>query len=174
MDTAPVNTPIHTQGRPGWMAIALVASFVLAAVVMFAVGARLVRRSPGPDVSAIAVVPFSDLGSVPSSAASGALFARQLADAVSKAPGFHLVERPQAATLIEGSVQTSGNRVGVAVWLVRASDRRALWSDTMSSPQTTPAAYRTRSFKASRTRCTSNPGKPCQSNPPFSAFLRVN
>jgi hypothetical protein len=128
MDTAPVNTPNHTQGRPGWMAIALIASFVLAAVVMFAIGARLVRRSPGPDVSAIAVVSFPDLTPAPGGAPFGTLFARQLAEVVSKTPGMHLVERPQAATLIEGRMQTSGNQLNVEIWLVRASDRRALWS----------------------------------------------
>jgi len=128
MDTAPAGTPLRTDGKPGWMAIALIAAFVLGAIGMFAIGARLVTRSPGPDVSAITVVPFSDIDSIPGNAPFGALFARQLADAVSKAPGFHLVERPQAATLIEGSVKTLGNRIGVAVWLVRASDRRALWS----------------------------------------------
>jgi len=110
------------------MAIALIASFVLAAVVMFAVGARLVRRSPGPQVSAIAVVPFSDLTPDPAGASVGSLFARQLAGAVSKAPGMHLVERPQAATLIQGRVATAGSRLRAEVWLVRASDRRAIWS----------------------------------------------
>ena len=128
MDTAPLNTPAPAPGKPGWMAIALIASFVLAAVVMFAIGARLVRRSPGPDVSAIAVVPFSDLTPAPVDPPFGTTFARQLADAVSKTPGMHLVERPQAATLIEGRVQTSGNRLSAEIWLVRASDRRAIWS----------------------------------------------
>ncbi len=106
------------------MAIALIASFVLAAVAMFTVAARLVKRSPGPDVSTIAVLPFSDLGTE----SEGAQFARNLADAVSKTGTLHLTPASQAATLIEGSVQTSGDRLRVAVWLVRASDRRALWS----------------------------------------------
>ena len=126
MPPTPAGAP--AQGKPGWMAIALIAAFVLGAIGMFAIGARLVTRSPGPDVSAIAVVPFSGIGTAPSDASFGPLFARQLADAVSKAPGLHLVERPHAATLIEGSVQTSDGRVRIAVWLVRASDRRALWS----------------------------------------------
>lgn len=110
------------------MAIALIASFVFAAVLMFAIGARLVRRSPGPDVSAIAVVPFSDLTPDPRDPPFGTTFARQLADAVAKTPSLHLVERPQAATLIEGRVQTSANGLSAEIWLVRASDRRAIWS----------------------------------------------
>jgi len=110
------------------MAIALIASFVLAAMAMFAVGARLVTRSPGPDVSAIAVVPFSDLTQIAGNPPFGALFASQLGEAMSEVPGLHLVEQPRAATLIEGSAQTSGDRVRLSVWLVRASDRRALWS----------------------------------------------
>jgi len=128
MDAAPADTPVLAPGKPGWMAIALIAAFVLAAVGVFAVATALVRRSPGPDVSAIAVVPFSNPTTNPGDSPLGTLFARQLAEAVSKAPGLHLVARPQAATLIEGSMQTSKNRVRVAIWLVRASDRRALWS----------------------------------------------
>jgi len=111
------------------MAIALIATFVLAAIGMFAVATRLVKRSPGPDVSTIAVVPFSDVNVIPGNAPSGAQFALQLADAVSKTPGLHLTPAPKAATLIEGSMQTSGERMRTAVWLVRASDRRALWSE---------------------------------------------
>jgi len=148
MDIAPVDTPIPAPGKPGWMAIALIASFVLAAVAMFAIGARMVRRSPGPDVSAIAVVPFSDLNPPSGDPPVGALFARQLADTVSKTPGMHLVERPQAATLIEGRVQTSGNRLGVEIWLVRASDRRAIWSKDYDFTPADAAAVQTQVVRA--------------------------
>jgi hypothetical protein len=34
----------HPPERPGWMAIALIAIFVLVAIVMYAVGARLVKH----------------------------------------------------------------------------------------------------------------------------------
>lgn len=110
------------------MAIALIAAFVLTAVVLFVIGARLVKRSPGPDVSTIAVIPFSNLNPNHGGPPIGALFAGQLADAASKVPALRLTPMPQAGSLIEGSVQTSGDRVRVAVWLVRTSDRRALWS----------------------------------------------
>jgi TolB-like protein len=110
------------------MAIALIAGFVLAAVGLFVFGASRVKRSPGPDVSTIAVIPFSDLNPHPGDSPFTALFTRQLADAVSRAPALHLTPVPQAGNLIEGSVQNSGDRVRVAVWLVRAVDRRALWS----------------------------------------------
>jgi len=128
MASAPLNTPLPAAEKPGWMAIALIAAFVLAAVVMFAVGMRLVKRSPGPDVFTIAVIPFTAADPAPGDPSFRALFTRQMADAVSKAPGLRLVEPSQAVTLIEGTVQTSGRRVRVAVWLVRASDRRALWT----------------------------------------------
>ena len=38
--------PTHQRPpeRPGWMAIALIALFVLVAIVMYVVGARLVKR----------------------------------------------------------------------------------------------------------------------------------
>ncbi len=128
MASAPVNAPIRTEEKPGWMAIALIAAFVLAAIVLFAIGASLVKRSPGPDVSAVAVIPFSDLNVNPGHPPLAAPFTRQLADAVSRAPALHLAPVPQAGNLIEGSVRSSGDRVRVAVWLVRTADRRALWS----------------------------------------------
>jgi len=132
----------RAKEKPGWTAIALVAAFVLAAVSMFAVAARLVRRSPGPDISTIAVVPFSDLSPLAGGESVGAQFARQLAEAVSKTDGLHLTPVSQAGSLIEGSVQTSGDRVHVAVWLVRASDRRALWARRYEFPAKDPAGVR--------------------------------
>jgi len=111
------------------MAIGLIAVFVLAAVAVFALAARLVTRSSGPDVSFIAVVPFADLNSAHGTTSFGAQFAAGLAHALQKTTGVHLVERAQAATLIEGSLQCLADRCRVAVWLVRASDRRALWSE---------------------------------------------
>ena len=99
------------QERPGWMAIALIASFVLAAVVMFAIGARIVRRSPGPDVSAIAVVPFSDLTPIsrqapPSESSSRANWRTRC----QKLRACTSSMRPQAATLSKAVCKQSGNR----------------------------------------------------------------
>ncbi len=128
MASAPLNPPIRTAEKPGWMAIALIAAFVLAAVLLFAIGASLVKRSPGPDVSAVAVLPFADLNANSGNPPLATLFTRQLADAVSRSPALHLAPVPQAGNLIEGSVQSSGDRVRVAVWLVRTGDHRALWS----------------------------------------------
>jgi hypothetical protein len=34
----------HPPERPGWMAIALIAIFVLVAIVMYVIGARMVKR----------------------------------------------------------------------------------------------------------------------------------
>ena len=127
--------------KPGWTAIALVAAFVVAAVGMFAVAARLVKRSPGPDISTIAVAPFSDLSPI-AGESLGAQFATQLADTVSKTEGLHLTPASQAGSLIEGSVQRSGDRLHVAVWLVRASDRRALWAHRYEFPAKDPAGVR--------------------------------
>lgn len=63
MESAPPETPaqFQTPERPGWVAIALIAAFVLAAVGMFLVGAHLVKRTPGPDLSAVDIVPFTGL-----------------------------------------------------------------------------------------------------------------
>ncbi|HUJ22361.1 MAG TPA: hypothetical protein VLX58_12595 [Bryobacteraceae bacterium] len=38
------NTHPHPPERPGWMAIGAIAIFVLAAIVMYLVGVRMLRR----------------------------------------------------------------------------------------------------------------------------------
>jgi TolB-like protein len=128
MAAAPVNTTPRPKEKPGWVGIAFIAAFVLTAVIMFAIGAHLVKRSPGPEVSAIAVLPFAEIGPNAGGASFAARFTRQLADAVSKTPALQLTPAQQAATFIEGTAQTSGDRVRVAVRLERASDRRIFWS----------------------------------------------
>jgi hypothetical protein len=122
---------IRAGEKPGWTAIALVAAFVLAAVGMFGLGARLVRRSPAPDLSAVAVIPFANAGADGGSGPSGALFAQQLAVALSATGEVHLASGPTAGSLIEGSLRKSGGTIRVAAWLVRAADRKALWTHTV-------------------------------------------
>jgi len=130
----------RTDGKPGWTAIALIAAFVFAAVAMFAVGARFVKRSSTPDAVTIAVIPFSDVQPVPGRASAGANFADQLSEALSKVRGLRLAPATEAGTRIEGSIATAGNRVRVAVWLVRAADRRALWTERYEFVPTNTAA----------------------------------
>ncbi len=105
------------------MAIALIAAFVLAAVGMFLIGARLVKRTPGPDLSAVAVVPFAGQP-------LGPLFSAGLAAALAGNGGLRVLNPPGAGTVIEGSVQQSGDRVRVAARLVRAAGRDVLWAHT--------------------------------------------
>lgn len=38
------NQPIPQKERPGWMAIALIAVFVLAGVAMYLIGVHLIKR----------------------------------------------------------------------------------------------------------------------------------
>ena len=114
MEPAPRETPSvpYLRERPGWMAIALIAAFVLAAVGMFLIGARLVKRTPAPDLSAVAVVPFAG-------ASLGADFSIGLTGALAKNRGLTRRRSAESAgTLVEGSVQQSGDRVRVAARLV--------------------------------------------------------
>lgn len=128
MGSTSVTTPVPAKEKPGWMAIALIAVFVFTAIGLFFMGTALVKRSPGPDPAAVAVVPLSDVGAPPASEPFARTFTRQLDDAISKTDRLRLTPRSQAASLIMGTVQVSGDRVRAAIWLVRASDRRALWS----------------------------------------------
>lgn len=107
--------------KPGWMAIALIAAFVLAAVGMFMIGARLVKRTPGPDLSAVAVLPFAG-------DSLATQFSAGLREVFAKNDGLRVVDASNAVVLIEGSVQQSGDRVRVAVRLVRSAGRNALWA----------------------------------------------
>ncbi len=127
---------LQTPERPGWIAIALIAAFVLAPVGMFLIAARLVKRTPAPDLSAVTVVPFA--GQTP-----GADFTTGLTDALARDPGLRVVNAPGAGALIEGSVQQSGDRVRVAVRLVRATGRNLLWAHTYDlAIQDVPAVQR--------------------------------
>ena len=42
--TEPESPHPHPPERPGWMAIALIAIFVLTGVVMYIIGVRLIKR----------------------------------------------------------------------------------------------------------------------------------
>jgi hypothetical protein len=138
MEPEPADTParIQTRERPGWVAIALIAAFVLAAVGMFLIGARLVRRTPAPDLSAVTVVPFAG-------ASLDVDFSTGLTGALAKDRGLRVVNGPNAGALIEGSMQQSGGRVRVAVRLVRAAGHNLLWAHTYDlAIQDVPAVQR--------------------------------
>jgi len=105
------------------MAIALIAAFVLVAVGMFLVGARLVKHTPGPDLSSVAVVPFA--GQAP-----GAAFTAGLADALARNGGLRVVDGTVAGVLLRGSVEQSGDRMRVTARLMQAAGRNVLWAHT--------------------------------------------
>jgi len=130
MESAPPETPaqFQTPERPGWVAIALIGAFVLAAVGMFLVGAHLVKRTPGPDLSAVDIVPFTGLTPDAGRQSLGAHFTTGLAAALSGGRGLRVVSGPGAGALLEGSVQQSGDRLRVAARLIRAADRNQLWA----------------------------------------------
>ena len=120
----------HTQPRekPGWMAIALIAAFVLAAVALYVTGAHFVSRAAG-DLSSIAVLPFTDTGAEP----LGASFAKQLADQLATVAGLHVftasgIAGERIGSILEGRVRKSENSVQVTTLLIRAADRSVLWS----------------------------------------------
>ena len=127
MEVAP---RIQPREKPGWMAIALIAAFVLGAVALYFAGARLVKRAVG-DLSYVAVLPFADLGTEP----FGAPFAQQLADQLARVEGLHVFTPPGIAgerigAVVEGSVRKSGTQLRIDAQLVQVASRRRLWSHT--------------------------------------------
>jgi hypothetical protein len=79
MDQKPQEMPApphdHPPEKPGWTAILLIVAFVLAAVLMYLVGARLVKRTAASHVSSIVGRRFVGLASDPGGASFGAGFA---------------------------------------------------------------------------------------------------
>jgi TolB-like protein len=126
METASERPP----EKPGWMAIALIAAFVLAAVAMYVIGARFVKGPTPSDLSSIGVRPFADRGSDPGNASFGGQFAQQLAGALAKVEGLHVVPPAGAGMIVEGSIRESGGRVYVTALLVPVGSRNALWAQS--------------------------------------------
>ena len=145
MEVAP-----HTQPRekPGWMAIALIAAFVLAAVALYVTGAHFVSRAAG-DLSSIAVLPFTDTGAEP----LGASFAKQLADQLANVEGLHVstasgIAGQRIGSILEGRVRKSGNSVQVTTLLIQAADRSVLWSHSYDCQAKDVAAVQTEIVRA--------------------------
>jgi hypothetical protein len=105
------------------MAVALIAAFVLAAVGMFLIGARLVKHTPAPDLSSVSVVAFA--GQSP-----GAPFTTGLAEALARNGGLSVVDGSGAGVLLGGSVEQSGDRMRVTARLIQAAGRNVLWAHT--------------------------------------------
>jgi TolB-like protein len=131
----PMEVAPHVQPRekPGWMAIALIAAFVLAAVALYLAGARLVSRATG-DLSSVAVLPFNDVGPEP----FGTPFAQELSDELARVEGLRVFTPPGIAgkrigAVVEGTVLRSGSRMRVSSRLVQVANRRLLWSHTYES-----------------------------------------
>jgi hypothetical protein len=120
MEPAPELPP----EKPGWTAIALIAAFVLAAVTMYFIGARLVKPPTLYVLSSITVRPFSD----PGHESLGMLFAQQIAAALGKVKGLRVVSPAGAGMMVEGSLRESGGRVYVTALLIPTGSRNALWA----------------------------------------------
>ena len=123
-----VATHVYPREKPGWMAIALIVAFVLGAVALYLAGAYFVSRAAG-NLSSVAVLPFTGLGSEP----LGVTFARRLTDDLASVEGLH-VFTPDGTTgqrigsVVEGSVLKTGDRLHVTARLVQAANRRVLWA----------------------------------------------
>jgi hypothetical protein len=138
MEPAPRETPAapRLRERPGWVAIALIAAFVLSAVAMFLIAARLVKRTPAPDLSAVTVVPFAGTS-------LGVDFSIGLTGALANDRGLRIVTGPSAGAFIEGSVHQAGDRLRVSANLVRAAGHNLLWAHAYDlAIQDVPAVQR--------------------------------
>jgi TolB-like protein/tRNA A-37 threonylcarbamoyl transferase component Bud32/Flp pilus assembly protein TadD len=140
-------TPEPSEPRASWRLPAGVTALTVVAVVIVA-GMLMVRgRSPAAATDSVAVMPFADLGSDRSDAYLGDGIAETLIDALTNQQGLQVAGRTSAfsmrdkdldareigrrlgvATVLEGSIQRSGNRLRITAQLIKTADGLNLWS----------------------------------------------
>ena len=155
----PNNTTVKqlmTDARPDQSArrwLALVAVLLLLAgaiaIVYWAGGSREPRTSAQPQAASIAVLPFLNLTPNQGDEYLSDGLTDELTSALSRLPGLRVVARTSAFkfkgkaedvrtigaqlkvdSLLEGSLQRSGERIRITVHLVRAADGYHIWSET--------------------------------------------
>jgi TolB-like protein len=136
-----------------WSPAAMLAAFALVAVLA-GTGIYSLRTARGPTASAamtdksIAVLPFTDMSQAHDQEFFADGMAEQILDLLAKIPSLKVIARTSSfqfkgkpedarvvgeklgvATLLEGSVRKSGERLRVAAQLIRTADGSQLWSE---------------------------------------------
>jgi TolB-like protein/DNA-binding winged helix-turn-helix (wHTH) protein len=140
--------------RKAWRGLAIAA----AAIGVLVAGALIVRlqvAGEAPPSASIAVLPFADLSAEHDQQHFSDGLADELLGALARVPQLHVVGRTasfayrdktgdvrsigralHAATILEGSVRKSGDRIRVTVQLLEADNGYHLWSQTYDRPVT--------------------------------------
>src|SRR2546427_11415338 len=87
----PAPTPAVPREWPGWTAIAFVTACVLTGVIIYLIGARLVRRSS--PLSSIAVLPFVSLSADPEIERFGDDLTSQITGALATVESLRVADR---------------------------------------------------------------------------------
>lgn len=156
---------LHSQDNPAWNAPGRKRNLVVvagAAVVLLAtLGAFLYKRGPaaptaggGNELTSVAVLPLINVGGDTASEYFSDGMTDELANALGKLPGLHVVSRTSAYTFkgrrnadaaevgrklhvqafIGGTVRRAGDRLRVTAHLTNVSNGLELWSETYERP----------------------------------------
>lgn len=152
-DTAVAAPPLRTRVARFRILLALA---VLGLTVAGVIAARaLLRTEPAPPPASIAVLPFADLSEAHDQQHFSDGLADELLTALARMPQLRVVGRTasfayrdrtgdvqaigralHAATILEGSVRKSGERIRVTAQLLDAANGYHLWSETYDRPAT--------------------------------------
>ena len=151
---AVITAEVPAKSAPRAPRRALLASGVAALVTVAVAAYAWVQRDTKPaDDASIAVLPFVEQGADASNAHLGDGIAETLISALSNLSGLRVIARTSAfslrdkaldvreigrrlgvATVLEGSVQRSGEQLRVTAQLVKAADGVSLWSQVFDRP----------------------------------------
>ena len=140
--------PLPARRLSKWTVVTLAGFLVVAAIVMLNVWRRGSSAAPAGAAS-VAVLPFMDLSPERANAYLGDGMAETLINALTNVAGLSVAARTSAfsfrdkakdvreigrqlgvATVLEGSVQKSGDRLRVTAQLIKTSDGLHLWSQS--------------------------------------------
>jgi serine/threonine protein kinase/tetratricopeptide (TPR) repeat protein len=147
--TTPTDTPPHVRkpgGFPKWIAGAVAAVVLIAAVTWFATGRRATASDGAP--SSIAVIPFENLSGDTSMVYFASGMADEMANALSSIPGLRVMARTSAGAfegkhatpqeigkalnvdvVLMGSVRRNGDRLLVSAHVDRTSDGSQMFAE---------------------------------------------
>jgi TolB-like protein/DNA-binding winged helix-turn-helix (wHTH) protein len=150
-DPVAANVPTRLRRTP----LLVGATVLLVALAAFAAWRYAARTETPPPAASIAVLPFADLSAAHDQQYFSDGLAEELLNALARMPQLRVVGRTasfayrdptgdvnaigralKAATILEGSVRKSGDRIRVTAQLLDASNGYHLWSETYDRPVT--------------------------------------